>query len=435
MTNSRNAESDDQTLQILTTLLERVSASTKRTREGQVTYVIGNNGTGKSRILGELAEHLKNAKPARSVACISNSIYDRFKYGDSGLIRYLGARNAPNAVFHSAIERQLSRFILQSMLLDRRLFTRLSEAVHMDLSFSLGRDVEMEVKKLLDFDLTQTRTRGRGKGKARTHADLLTSRPLAMLKRIAEGDGRFDHLTEAQLPVFLRYLDLTLDIDLHVRLPDGSSIGFKDLSTGEQNRTLLFAKILSAMEEGAVFLIDEPEISLHLHWQMEFHRTLMKLVSGLRRFHVVVATHAPIIISEAARIDQNRQRNVVMVLRRVLSDGDTPGEQPPGSAPVTCDIHTFTDVASHEQLVLRYFQTAPYHAHEVSFQIADAVLRVAEDAGAHRRGAEELLREIRNAVGLSDEAKAQIDSAIELIQEKLVPSIQRALVPSTKETV
>lgn len=77
--------------QLLDLLQARVAASTRSTREGQVTYIIGNNGTGKSRVLGELAERLSIMRPARTVACIASSIQDRFKYGDSGRVRYLGA--------------------------------------------------------------------------------------------------------------------------------------------------------------------------------------------------------------------------------------------------------------------------------------------------------------------------------------------------------
>lgn len=421
--------SGDQTNKLLKILLERISASTKRIREGKVTYVIGNNGTGKSRILGELAEQLKQARPPRTVACISNSIYDRFKYSDSGRVKYLGMRNSSNAVFHAAIDRQLMRFILQAMLIDRRLFTRLCAAIKMEFSFSLGEGIEKQIHGRLMPHSGQPSARGR----AKTHADLLSSRSIGMLRRISMGTGRFERLTNAQIPLLLRYLDLNIDVALNVHLTDGSSIGFKDLSTGEQNRTLLFAKVLSTMEEGAVFLIDEPEVSLHLHWQMGFHRTLMDLLSGLRRFHAVIATHAPIVISEAAKVDADSQRNVVAVLRRRLGEGETPGEHGPGGAQVSCDIHTFAEVASHEQLVLRYFQTAPYHAHEVSVQIADAVLRVAENSKAYRHDAEKLLNEIRRAVGLSDEAIAQIDAAIELIQERLVPSIQHELVPAQRK--
>jgi predicted ATPase len=384
-------------------------------REGKVTYLIGNNGTGKSSILGKLAEQLEHKRPLRTVACIANSIYDKFKFKstESGRVRYLGARNASNAVFHAAIDRQLSRLILQAMLLDRRLLARLSSAVKMDFSFSLGENFKEQVAERINLK-TQ-------RGKARS--DLLTARSLAMLDRISKAGGRFESLTEPQIRVFLRYLELNIDFDLRVRLSNDLVIRFEYLSTGEQNRTLLFAKILSVMEDGAVFLIDEPEISLHLHWQMGFHRTLMQLLSGLRRFHVVVATHAPIVISEAARLDPESRLNSVAVLRRQMADGEVPGEEGPGQAPVTYEFHTFAEVASHEQLVLRYFQTAPYHAREVSLELADAVLTVAED-GRYEPKAKQLLRELRSVVGLSDEARKQIDSALDLIERGLVISLK-----------
>jgi ABC-type molybdenum transport system ATPase subunit/photorepair protein PhrA len=398
-------------------LLQRIQLSTKRMHEGKVTYLIGNNGTGKSSILGKLAGQLEKTPPLRTVACIANSIYDKFKFktDERGNVRYLGARNAPNAVFHAAIDRQLSRLILQAMLRDRHLLSRLSGAVKMDFSFSLGEDLKQQVQERIDLK-TQ-------RGKARS--DLLTARSLAMLDRISKAGGRFESLTEPQIRVFLRYLELNIDFDLYVRLPNNLKLRFESLSTGEQNRTLLFAKILSVMEEGAVFLIDEPEISLHLHWQMGFHRTLMQLLSGLKRFHAVVATHAPIVISEAARIDPESRVNKVAVLRRKTIDGEIPGEESPGEAPVTYEFHTFAEVASHEQLVLRYFQTAPYHAREVSLELADAVLSAAENMGDQNEfKAKQLLRELRSTVGLSDEALNQIDMALNLIERGLMLSLK-----------
>jgi hypothetical protein len=149
---------------------------------------------------------------------------------------------------------------------------------------------------------------------------------------------------------------------------------------------------------------------------MGFHETLFTLLSGLRRFHVVVATHAPIIISEAARFDPDSSANTVAVLRPA-PESRRPGGRPTGEPPVHYDLHTFAEVASHEQLVLRYFQTAPYHAREVSLEVADAVLGVAEGKAAS--SALQVLHELRSALGLSEEAERQIDSALALVERGL----------------
>ncbi len=393
-------------------LLVRISASTRRMNEGKTTYIIGNNGTGKSRILSELAEQLADSQPTRTVACISNSIYDRFKFSDSSRIRYLGARNASNAVFHSATDRQLARFILRAMQHDRRLLSQLSEAVEMEFSFTLRENVLDQVSDRLDLS-SKRRT------KSKSHRDLLTTRYLRMLKRISNSDGRFSKLTKAQIPALLRYLELNIDIDLYVTISDGSKINFGSLSTGEQNRTLLFAKVLSAMEEGTVFLIDEPEISLHLHWQMSFHRTLMQLLSKLKRFHVVIATHAPIIISEAAKQNPYSQQNLVGILYRKSANEKFSEKNNLDKSLAHYKFHTFADVSSHEQLVLRYFKTAPYHAHEVSIEIADAILSVSEGT-SNTNTALSILHELQSTVGLSEEARVQINSALCLIEKDLV---------------
>ncbi|WP_128142983.1 hypothetical protein [Janthinobacterium lividum] len=48
--------------QLIQKLLQRINASEKRVTAGRVTYVIGNNGTGKSRILANLAYRLESKK-------------------------------------------------------------------------------------------------------------------------------------------------------------------------------------------------------------------------------------------------------------------------------------------------------------------------------------------------------------------------------------
>lgn len=401
-------------------LLRRISASTKKIHDGKVTYVVGNNGTGKSRILGELAERLRDAPATMTVACIANALHDRFTFGDHGRVIYLGARNAANAVFQSASERQLSRFILQAMLINRSLFTELCSATNMDISFS----IEKEAIESLMYPGNSKRDRERLFEKAQ-ELMLLNARPLGMLRRISEGSGRFEKLTFAQIPVLLRFLELSVKFDLLVTLRDGRTTSFSSLSTGEQNRILLFAKILSVMKEGTVFLIDEPEISLHLHWQMKFHETVMQLLSKLKRFHVVVATHAPIVISEAAKFDPSNEHNMVAVLRHSVGEGEQESDLGPGIGKMTCEKHSFSSLASHDQLVLRYFHTAPYQAREVSVEIANTVLNVV-DKSKKPREAIHLLNDLLSVEGLTEEAKTQIETAIALVRKGLPTFMERS---------
>lgn len=397
-------------------LLRRIRTSMRSKRGGRFTYVIGNNGTGKSRALAELAEGLNEVRSEKVIACIASSIHDRFKFGDHERIKYMGARNGTNAVFLAAIERKLGRYILQAMLIDRRLLHELSKAVNLELSFSVAKN---SIEALRSAGAKKTRDAIRLAERAE-QSGLLNARPLGMLKRIVESDGRFESLTDAQISTLIRYLDINIDMEIRFKYGE-ESIGFGGLSTGEQNRLLLFAKILSVLEEGTIYLIDEPELGLHLHWQMEFHRTIVNLLSRIDRFYVVVATHSPIIISEAARFDCKSDSNAVAVLSRKGLDGLRVRDYGADVGSVSFDFHSFSKVASHEQLVLRQFQTSTYQTREVSVEVADTILSVAEGE-KDKAEAISILDELQHVVGLSPEAEVQISAAIRLLSRDLVKS-------------
>lgn len=399
-------------------ILKRIEESTSRKGKGKFTYIIGNNGSGKSRVLGALSESLESTKGRNIVACIASSIHDRFRYGDHGNVKYMGARNARNAVFLSAIERDLSRYILQAMLIDRALFKLLCRSVGLDITFSLGEKSVAYLQPDFEEDLRDAQ-------RIRNKADelgLLRGRPLGMLNRIAHGSGRFEHLSVAQVPTLIAYLDANIDIKLKIKSEGNLDTDFEGLSTGEQNRLLMFAKIMSVMQERTVFLIDEPELSLHLHWQMEFHQTLMKVLSGLDRFHVVIATHSPIMISEGVRADSNSD-NIVAVLGARIGYNIKAGRLGDDNRRVPVRFYSFVEVASHEQLVLRQFHTSPYQTREVSVEITDTVLSYAEGS-TEKEAAISVLQNLASAVGLSRQAEQQIQAAIQFVRKGLAKSIK-----------
>lgn len=414
MEHNSNYSSDD----LVPSILKRIEGSTVRKGKGKFTYIIGNNGSGKSRVLGALSESLESTKGRNIVACIASSIHDRFRYGDHGNVKYMGARNARNAVFLSAIERDLTRYILQAMLIDRALFKQLCRSVRLDITFTLGERSVAYLQQGFDEDLRDAQ---RIRNKAE-ELGLLRRRPLGMLNRIAQGSGRFEQLSPAQVPTLIAYLDANIDIKLKIINEGGLTTDFEGLSTGEQNRLLMFAKVMSVMEERTVFLIDEPELSLHLHWQMEFHETLMKILSGLERFHVVVATHSPIMISEGVRVDNNSE-NVVAVLDARVDHKIKASRSGDNNRIVPFRLYSFVEVASHEQLVLRQFHTSPYQTREVSVEITDTVLSYAEGA-TDKAEAIAILQNLGCAVGLSTQSEQQIQAAILFVRKGLAKSIK-----------
>ncbi|PWK15570.1 AAA family ATPase [Tumebacillus permanentifrigoris] len=78
---------------------------------------------------------------------------------------------------------------------------------------------------------------------------------------------------------------------------DDQALSPTDLSSGEQHELVLLYDLLFNMERGALILLDEPELSLHVAWQMEFLRDLQEIIA-LTDASFVIATHSPQIIND-----------------------------------------------------------------------------------------------------------------------------------------
>lgn len=76
----------------------------------------------------------------------------------------------------------------------------------------------------------------------------------------------------------------------------GHRIPLSRLSSGEKEILILFYNLLFENADGAVVLVDEPEISLHIAWQRMFIDDLRK-IALLRNLTVILATHSPQIIN------------------------------------------------------------------------------------------------------------------------------------------
>lgn len=76
-------------------------------------------------------------------------------------------------------------------------------------------------------------------------------------------------------------------------------ISLGHLSSGEQHILVLLFQLLFTIQPKSLILIDEPEISLHVAWQMEFLSDLQK-ITALNDIDVIIATHAPGIINDRA---------------------------------------------------------------------------------------------------------------------------------------
>ena len=77
----------------------------------------------------------------------------------------------------------------------------------------------------------------------------------------------------------------------------GTPLELKDLSSGEQHEVVLLFGLLFQAKPNTLVLIDEPEISLHIAWQMPFLADMLKIIE-LRKISIIVATHSPQIVND-----------------------------------------------------------------------------------------------------------------------------------------
>ncbi len=217
-------------------------------------YVIGNNGTGKSMLLRQLANAYGDRQ--RAIRAVASAPTDRFatKMRPDHDYIYLGARTGVGGT--------------QPRLLGRRL-AELVKSIHDDP------DKVRVFESILEL--------------------LLFSGQYFLLPETADSDFLESIREFGRDPIGADLRGWKLGF----RKPASHAIvPFDHLSTGEQQILLLVAKLVAHAAWEVLFLVDEPETSLHVGWQRALPSVFEK-VSQRFRCQIVIATHSPVLISTA----------------------------------------------------------------------------------------------------------------------------------------
>lgn len=84
---------------------------------------------------------------------------------------------------------------------------------------------------------------------------------------------------------------------ISVKADKDNDISLVDLSSGEQHELVMLYELLFSVKENSIILIDEPELSLHVGWQVRFIPDLQR-IQKLRPMQIIMATHSPQIIND-----------------------------------------------------------------------------------------------------------------------------------------
>jgi len=109
-----------------------------------------------------------------------------------------------------------------------------------------------------------------------------------------------------------RFTFKSIEIDqekgFYFKTINNKELKLNQLSSGEQHEVVLLYELIFKTNPNILVLIDEPEISLHITWQKEFLKDLLKIIE-IQQFQVIIATHAPAIINDRWDLVYNLQKN------------------------------------------------------------------------------------------------------------------------------
>lgn len=281
-----------------------------------VQIIVGVNGSGKSRLLVDLAR--KYAALKRPVYAVCNTPYDRF----------IGIRNIMRV--SSATGRTLPLKLMKAAIADfdtlRSSLNVITETLKY-CGYDPGFDVQITQGPLAQFlnsnllryedqdtlqvqEIVMDYFESIGKQAPKLRSAELERLPY-LLSRVRFGRdlllGHFDaggsslSLSEnrdlANLvggEKLLRKVHAIRDLKITL-FKNGRPINLLEASSGELTLISTFVFLATTIPSSAVLLIDEPENSLHPQWQREYIEKLRDVVS-LRSPTIILATHSPIIV-------------------------------------------------------------------------------------------------------------------------------------------
>lgn len=127
------------------------------------------------------------------------------------------------------------------------------------------------------------------------------------------------NLTEYDLKMIshLENLDIINLNGIRVR-KKGASFSISEISSGEYHLLISMIGIFANISSSSLILIDEPEISLHPNWQMQYISFLKKVFYKFSSCHFILATHSHFLIS-----DLEGQSSHIIALKRENNNLET----------------------------------------------------------------------------------------------------------------
>lgn len=300
------------------------------------TVIIGENGTGKSRMLGEIAysalirsdpEAASLSERPSVVLAVSNMVTDNFPYSQRirENYRYLGLRQASNNISTGSLESSLGHFLLelrssaQSDMDLKPLLTELGRAGYLTTvqrrsttldSVDIVKKIEYQIRRNglsnLEIDPLTVHKEIRksmsimSKGLHRVDRNMYIMNDIMAGREISRIQRMTSIPSYAVISLVSSAYNLRFGMSFEMEFNSKAMMG--RLSAGQAMLLSMVLRILSTVRPNSLILIDEPETGLHPGWQSGFLRLLRTLIPDSLGCHIFIATHSPYLVGEADNV-------------------------------------------------------------------------------------------------------------------------------------
>ncbi|WP_250255131.1 AAA family ATPase [Chryseobacterium sp. Marseille-Q3244] len=104
-------------------------------------------------------------------------------------------------------------------------------------------------------------------------------------------------LEEVKALKLIRELEL-LNVEKLILHRKNSKYAFDQASSGEHHILSGFINLISTIQTNSIVFIDEPEISLHPNWQIQYMNLLQKTFADYSNSHFIISTHSHFLVSD-----------------------------------------------------------------------------------------------------------------------------------------
>jgi len=282
-----------------------------------IHFLIGENGVGKSLLLGKLSSEIAYQHPNESIIAVANTLQNKFptlRIKNYFRLSSNKIKFAEEAILQAFIAYAKKRENHQIINLLRNTLNYIGYSERMVLSFKIKRQADFKqliysmdyIKSVEDGEADKIYSFISNLMEKHDNQGSYRSDYVKVTHEIDLVDFIYDISSEAILTLLehkyhLKKQKIIYDIKITIA-KDTDWLNLNDASSGELALLTTMAHISTHITHNAFILIDEPENSLHPRWQREYVNHVYNMFYHFKP-KIILATHSPIIVSGAFESD------------------------------------------------------------------------------------------------------------------------------------